>query len=140
MGFNPAQLQARYTRTQTNELIRIVNYESQNYLPEVVELARLELQSRGVSLDDPMINQTVQSHVREDRLQRQAERDGPLNIFLKAFIFVSCGFIALVIIYVLNASGRKIAYRQAWAYFGYGWLFRVVAFLLVTIYIKLFYP
>ena len=124
-GFDPIAAQPAYAEKDTDELIRIAFFEP-DFLPDAIDLARRELSSRGITGNDHDQVKRVENEVVEDRLDTERLASEPLGIGWKMWCFVFADIIALVVMIVKAADGKKRSSKEALKWFGLGWLFRLV--------------
>lgn len=120
-AFNRELTEQRHRLLNEEELIQIAHTHAENYLPEVVAMARAELARRG-------FDQAPEAFIAERAAQHQADRDAiaqaPLSLGWKLATGIAPVLIGLIIYLALRSGGQRRAARDAGWWIAYGVLFK----------------
>lgn len=115
----------RYADETDEALIRIAFAQADSYREEAIELARAELERRGVEREHPSVAQE-QSVVESEAQDKVRRLDTPLGGGYVVICFVFADIFAIIIALVHSGAGKKRAAREAWKWMAYGWVARFV--------------
>lgn len=124
-SFNSTEAMRRNAERETDELIRVAYFQSDEYLPEAVALAKEELRRRGV---EGIADERVEV-VREE----EAAKEKPLALSLKIVCFVLPLIVGIIVALRQNDRGKKLASKQAWISTALGWLTRTAIIIFAII-------
>ena len=129
--FDTAAFEAGLALQSDRELIEFVGLEADGFVPEAEELARAELERRGVQRE--ALDQEV-LRLKADRYDQERRGGGstgkPLGRLGWWFCFLESGSFALIVILILSLSRRSRAAWQGLGAFGYGLGAKLVALMI----------
>jgi hypothetical protein len=107
------------TQRTDAELLKIVNEQKNDYQPEAIEAAELELKNRNLS------DEQVEEAIQENRSKEQTETEKsnmPLSGSWKVLTFVFPGLIQVIYAGIFKADGydRKARELAKWTLYGFG--------------------
>lgn len=114
-----------------SELLKIINELRNDYQPEAIEAAEVELISRG--LNDEQIQNAKKEIEFQDKITSE-KSNIKLGYGWKAFAFIFPGLLLIIFSGTLKADGfdRKARELTGWTLFGFGFYFGLV-FLMIII-------
>jgi hypothetical protein len=119
------------TQRTDAELLKIVNEQRNDYQPEALEAAELELKNRNLSIE------RVQEAIQENETKKQIETE-KANMKLgggwKVLTFIFPGLIQIIFAGTFKADGydRKASELTKWTLYGFGFYFGLVALIIMT--------
>jgi len=118
------------------ELIEIVTNLRNDYQPDAVVAAEMEINSRNLT--------SVQiENAKEETEKKNAEIEfkakEPLDIHWRVLCLIFPGFINFILAFVFKGQGQERKFREAWLWTFYGFGMYIVFFLLMLLIFRLFY-
>jgi hypothetical protein len=118
------------TQRTDAELLKIVNEQKNDYQPEALEAAELELKNRNLSTE------RVQEAIQENETKKQIETE-KANMKLsggwKVLTFIFPGLIQIIFAGTFKADGyeRKASELTKWTLYGFGFYFGLVILIMI---------
>ena len=123
------ELRRRYETWSSEELLRVA-HATGDYRPEAVHIAREILAAREVPLDGTVAQEVITT-IENERTTADDAAAVPLDLVLRGICFVFCGIAGIAIAVYQGSKGHSRRASDAWTWVGFGWLARVVLFVLV---------
>jgi hypothetical protein len=124
----------KFTSTMTQrtvaELLKIVNEQRNDYQPEALEAAELELKNRNLTIE------RVQEAIQENETKKQIKTE-KANVKLsggwKVLTFIFPGLIQIIFAGTFKADGydRKASELTKWTLFGFGFYVGLVILIMI---------
>jgi len=132
-AFDPDVLRATYSRMPIPELIGIVSIDAASYEEDAIELARAELEARGVVESElPELTRDVKAERYDDLVAQTEERKAPLATWMYLVCLIESNAISFWILIYLAFQGRTEALKQALWAIAIGWAFKLLLMVLLS--------
>jgi hypothetical protein len=118
------------TQRTDAELLKIVNEQRNDYQPEALEAAELELKNRNLSIE------RVQEAIQENETKKQIETlkaNMKLSGGWKVLTFIFPGLIQIIFAGTFKADGydRKASELTKWTLYGFGFYFGLAILIMI---------
>lgn len=108
-----AAIRRKFEQTDDNGLLRVAHAGEEDYIPEVVALARDELDRRGVDYAKPEIETAIVQTLAREREEKRAHSGAGLSPFGCIGCAIAGVLISLIVAAVMMSSGRRRAAQDA---------------------------
>ena len=106
----------KFAQTDDADLLRVAHADEDDYIPEVIALARAELDRRGIDHARPDVREQVRGDLADERQHRLAHEGRPLSGPGRLGCAIAGVVIALIAAAVMMSNGRKRAAQDAIAW------------------------
>ena len=124
-NFDTESAKEAYAEKETEDLINIAFLDNEEFLPEAINIARVELNSRGITSPDHELVLKARDEFGKQTEEDEKLSNEKLHAGWKMYCFLIGDLIAIIVAMVKWANGKKRASRDAVKMIAIGWLVKV---------------
>lgn len=108
-----AAIRRKFEQSDDNDLLRVAHAGEEDYIPEVVALARDELDRRGVDYAKPEVEAGIVETLAREREEKRTHAGSGLSPIGCVGCAIAGILISLIVAAVMMSNGRKRAAQDA---------------------------